>query len=214
MKRLRKKYGSDIRFFHCGEYGEINRRPHYHAIIFNHDFHDKIHYKTVNEQKLYVSGELQALWSKNEKPIGFCTTGTVTFESAAYVARYCLKKVTGDDALESYWNSHTGKFRTEEYCTMSRRPGIAAEWFKAFRADVYPDDFVIVRGKKMKPPKFYAKKLEDLDEAMHGSLRIRRILEAKKHTEDQTPERLNTRRIVQEAQLAHLPRNLEQGKMR
>jgi len=41
MKRLRKKYGAKIRFFHCGEYGEDRGRPHFHACIFNHDFQDK-----------------------------------------------------------------------------------------------------------------------------------------------------------------------------
>ena len=41
MKRLRKKYGSKIRFFQCGEYGELYGRPHYHACLLNFDFPDK-----------------------------------------------------------------------------------------------------------------------------------------------------------------------------
>ena len=47
MKRLRKKYGDGIRFFHCGEYGEKTGRPHYHAILFNHDFDDKYYWRTT-----------------------------------------------------------------------------------------------------------------------------------------------------------------------
>jgi hypothetical protein len=31
-----------VRFFHCGEYGDLTRRPHYHALIFGYDFPDRI----------------------------------------------------------------------------------------------------------------------------------------------------------------------------
>ena len=42
MKRLRKHFAPrKIRFFQCGEYGELNMRPHYHSILFNVDFPDK-----------------------------------------------------------------------------------------------------------------------------------------------------------------------------
>ena len=41
MKRLRRRFGEGVRFFHCGEYGENFGRPHYHAILFNLDFSDK-----------------------------------------------------------------------------------------------------------------------------------------------------------------------------
>ena len=33
---------------------------------------------------------------------GFCTTSELTLNSAAYVARYCMKKVNGDKANEHY----------------------------------------------------------------------------------------------------------------
>lgn len=94
IKKLRKKHGKNIRYYHCGEYGELNLRPHYHALIFNFDFKDKIHYKTHKDNKYYVSKELDALWSDPEtkEPLGYCVIGDLTFESAAYVARYCLKK--------------------------------------------------------------------------------------------------------------------------
>ena len=39
MKRLRKKNpGKRIRYYQCGEYGEELKRPHYHALLFNHAF--------------------------------------------------------------------------------------------------------------------------------------------------------------------------------
>lgn len=97
MKRLRKKYGEGIRFYMCGEYGENFGRPHFHACLFGHNFPDLKLWKTVNKQKLYRSAELETLW-----PFGHSSVGTVTFESAAYVARYILKKVSGEAAERHY----------------------------------------------------------------------------------------------------------------
>ena len=86
MKRVRKRFGTNIRFYHCGEYGEKLGRPHYHACLFNFDFEDKILWKEINGQKLYISQSLSELW-----PFGFSTIGEVTYQSAAYVARYIMK---------------------------------------------------------------------------------------------------------------------------
>lgn len=164
MKRLRKAYGPGVRFYHCGEYGEKLGRPHFHALLFNHDFDDRVHFKTVNGHRYYVSRELAGIWGK-----GHCIVGDVTFESAAYVARYVMKKVTGEQAAEHY-----GGLKPE-YTTMSRRPGIAAGWLDKFRSDVYPDDFVLVRGKKVKPPRFYDNLLDSEDPALFAQLKALRL---------------------------------------
>lgn len=87
MYRLRKKYGKGIRFFHCGEYGEKLGRPHYHAILFGLDFADKTKWKMRRGYQTWRSKSLEKLW-----PFGHSEIGSVTFESAAYVARYILKK--------------------------------------------------------------------------------------------------------------------------
>ena len=98
MKRLRKKFrGKRIRFYMCGEYGEQFARPHFHACIFGLDFEDKVLFSSSGGNKLWTSATLDALW-----PFGFSSIGEVTFESAAYVARYCLKKVNGDLAKDHY----------------------------------------------------------------------------------------------------------------
>lgn len=146
MKRLRKRHDDrKIRYFHCGEYGELLKRPHHHACLFGFDFPDKVHYSTRNGVKLYTSEELLLLW-----PYGFSTVGDVTFESAAYVARYVMKKITGKEGEKEYAG------RIPPYVTMSRRPGIAAGWIEKFATDVYPSDEVIIRGGfKCKPPRFY-----------------------------------------------------------
>lgn len=97
MKRLRKKYGEGIRFYMCGEYGENFGRPHFHACLFGHNFTDLKLWKETNGQKLYRSKELEQLW-----PFGHSSVGSVTFESAAYVARYIMKKITGEAAEQHY----------------------------------------------------------------------------------------------------------------
>jgi hypothetical protein len=149
MKRLRFRFGSGIRFYHCGEYGERFSRPHYHACLFNFDFSDKLLFRTVRGLRLYTSESLQELW-----PFGFSTVGSVTFESAAYVARYITKKVLGSDSSSHYGN------RIPEYQTMSRRPGIGKLWLDSFFSDVYPSDSVVIRGREMRPPKYYDRQLE------------------------------------------------------
>jgi hypothetical protein len=42
VKRLRKSIApKKIKYFAAGEYGDQNLRPHFHIIIFGHDFNDK-----------------------------------------------------------------------------------------------------------------------------------------------------------------------------
>jgi len=208
MKRLRKRFGEGVRFYHCGEYGEKFGRPHYHAIIFNFDFDDKKLWRVINGQRLYVSETLSQLWGH-----GHVSIGSVTFESAAYVARYILKKVNGDRAEAHYTriDPETGEVTQikPEYTTMSRRPGIGKGWFDKFKPDVFPDDFIVVNNKKMKPPKYYDRLLELEDPAAHAALKERREAAALLRGSDSTPARLAVREKVKMAQVKQLKRGLE-----
>lgn len=200
MKRLRKAVSpAKIRFFHCGEYGEKTKRPHYHAIIFGYDFPDKVLWKSERGVKLYRSCLLENLW-----PSGFSTVGDVTFESAAYVARYVLKKVTGERAEKFY------EHRVPDYVTMSRRPGIAADWYDKFMRSEWMDghDYIIVRGRKCRPPKFYDSRLRQESEETYNYIKRARKILAAAHGDDNTPERLVVKEKVKSAQLALLKRNL------
>lgn len=158
MKRLRRRFpGRKIRYYHAGEYGEKLQRPHHHACLFNFDFPDKYLWSTSGGNKLYRSNILEKLWSdpKSGLSYGFSAIGDVTFESAAYVARYVTKKITGDQAKAYY------RGREPEYTTMSRRPGIGKAWIDKYPSDVYPHDFVHVRGNhKCKPPRYYDDKYD------------------------------------------------------
>lgn len=211
MKRLRKRFGKAIRYFHCGEYGENLGRPHYHACLFNFDFSDKVLWSVRDDVRLYRSPSLEDLW-----PYGFSTIGDVTFESAAYVARYVMKKVNGANAHAHY------EGKKPEYVTMSRRPGIGKTWFDKFKLDVYPGDYAIVRGVKVKPPKFYDGLYELSDPEEFKKLKQARVsratvlvptynavLQKTQMLDDNRDERLVVKEIVTNSRLAQLKRTLE-----
>lgn len=214
MKRFRKRYGK-IRFFHCGEYGETTLRPHYHACIFGYDFPDRRLFKSsASGESIYTSAALGELWSDDEgRMLGFSTIGDVTFNSAAYVARYIMKKVNGDDAAAHY--EHITRYgevvqRRPEYVTMSRRPGIGAGWFHKFADDIYPGDFAVMNNKKFRPPRFY----DNMYEHTYGvdrleAVKSKRRARGRKRADDNTPLRLKTRERVQKARLKLLKRDLE-----
>lgn len=215
MKRLRHRFGPGVRFFHCGEYGEKYLRPHYHACLFNCDFPDRLLWKiSKSGERLYRSEILEELW-----PYGHSSVGDVTFQSAAYVARYITKKQTGPTAYNYYsrYDEKSGQIWTvrPEYVTMSRGSkklksgGIGKGWFEKYSSDVYPSDFIIMEGKKMKPPKYYDRCLEEEAPEEYRKIRWSRITNAKLHAADNTSSRHRVRETVQEARLKRLPRSLE-----
>lgn len=207
MKRLREKYGPGIRFFHCGEYGDKLERPHHHAILFNHDFRDKVLHSTSKGIKLYTSEELDALWK-----YGFCSVGEATFESAGYIARYSLKKVPWAYGGEEHYGG-----RVPEYLTMSRKPGIGHEWIKKFGREVYPSDQVIVNGVACKPPRYYDEVWSKFSSCKKGRKAKRRSLAyvkrerriAAEANPDGTGSRLIVREAVREAAVTFLERTIE-----
>lgn len=199
MKRLRKYYnGKKIRYFHCGEYGSKLDRPHHHACLFNIDFEDKVLWSIRRGVKLYRSAILEKLW-----PYGFCTVGDVTFESAAYVARYVVKKITGKNADDHY------RGRVPEYVTMSRRSGLGHDWFMKFKSDVFPHDFVVVRGGlKCKPPKYYDSIYDELSHSKFSSVKRGRERSARE-SEHNTPERLEVRETIKKSRIKLCERSFE-----
>lgn len=210
LKRLRiSNSNKTIRFYHAAEYGTLSKRPHYHAIIFNHDFEDKILFSNKRGTKLYTSETLKKLW-----PYGYSSVGSVTFQSAAYVARYLMKKITGDAALDHYQyiDDITGEIHqlTPEKTTMSLKPGIGADWFKKYKDDVYPHDYIIINNQKMRPPKYYDGLYEILEPEELLSIKEKRLEKSLEQAQDSTPARLAVREKIQNIRLKKLPRNLNE----
>lgn len=206
MKRLRKQFGP-VRFFMCGEYGDESRRPHYHACIFGADFSEDRAVWNVTSQGhyLYRSSALESLWRH-----GHSLIGALTFESAAYVARYVLKKVTGDlaDAHYRYVDSDGVVSQlTPEFCHMSLKPGIGALWFDKYHTDVYPHDYIVVNGVKCKPPRYFDKLLKRVSRETLLEIKTQREYDGYQRRDDSTYERLAVRREVKQAAISHLKRN-------
>lgn len=199
-----------IRYFHCGEYGETFGRPHYHALLFNFDFDDKYLWRLSDckTYKIYRSSALEKLW-----PHGFAEIGSVTMQSAAYVARYVVKKVKGKEA-EDYYNRYrvdTGdciSHRYAEYVTMSRRPGIGKNWIDKWKDDVYPHDFTIIDGKQWKPPRYYDNQLPEKELAKIKGRRKKYAQTDSVIFNSTIPRRL-TREKVKVAQTQHLTRRIK-----
>lgn len=160
IRRLRRKHGK-VRYFMCGEYGKDATqptglgRPHYHAIIFGYMPKDRIQMGERRGYPFYGSKELTELWTH-----GHTELGTVTQQSAGYVARYVTKKKGGEQAIEHYRkiNFHTGELVSvlPEFQRCSNRPGIGA-----CHAEKYLDDlnkgFVTNNGVKNAIPRYYKK---------------------------------------------------------
>ncbi|QXP08069.1 MAG: replication initiator protein [Arizlama microvirus] len=203
MKRLRKdvynEFGKRVRFFHCGEYGEQTGRPHHHVCLFGFTPQDRDLWSVRNGVSLYRSNWLSKRWT-----FGYCTIGDCTFESAAYVARYVLKKVTGEAAKSHY----SGK--EPEYVTMSRRPGIGREWYEENKSDILKADAIVMRGgMKLRPPRYYDK-LYDV-ENHSDMLRRKEERVAKVNVLNTTRERLSVKEKLKKQKLKQLKRSYENG---
>lgn len=165
MKRLRRYYeyqGNEntIRFFGCGEYGSTTMRPHFHVIIFGlHLDPDGFHLyrQNFNGDNLYTHDFISRCWK-----FGFHSVGAVTWQSAAYVARYIMKKHLGPDA-ERWYADHG---INPEFTLMSRRPGIARQYYDDHKDELFNQDFVSVGtaegSRRIFSPRYYDK-LFDID---------------------------------------------------
>ncbi|WNK14504.1 MAG: replication initiator protein [Microvirus sp.] len=207
IKRLRKSTTTPIRYYMCGEYGEQNARPHYHAIIFNYTFDDAtVWMRTITGSKLYRSKKLESLWT-----FGFSSFGAVTFESAAYVARYVMKKVTGPNSSSHYQSvsTATGEVHqiSPEYNRMSLKPGIGSHWYDKFKSDVFPHDRVIHDGTPSRPPRYYDNKLKKENNQLYDEIKQKR-LDKSLLNNDNNDSRLAVKEIVTQAAISQLRRSL------
>lgn len=199
-----------IRYYYAGEYGEKTRRPHYHICLFGIDFADK---KFSNETelafKLYTSDTLTALWKH-----GTHMLGDLTWETAAYTARYIMKKITGEKNKKHYTeiDKETGEIITlrPEYTEMSTSPGLAKEWYEKYKGDIFKrkDSYVLLKGTKTKPPRYYDKLHEKAYPNHMAVIKLQRIINAKLRKANHTPERLKDEEIIVTRKTQSLQRKL------
>lgn len=202
MKRLRKEKGDGIRFYACGEYGDRNKRPHYHVLLFNCDFSDK-RPTGANRRgdRYYDSASLRAIWG-----LGHVLLGDVTFDSAAYVARYVMKKMTGPLAVGHYdVVDANGEVvaRLPEFTLMSRRPGIGKGWFDRYGVETYAHDSCVINGREVRPPRYYDGKYEIVDATRITELKLAR---RRKALADPDVRDIDRRRVKERFLLHNLKR--------
>lgn len=181
-----------VRYFVAGEYGEQYKRPHWHAILFNCRFPDQVRLQNGTIQSLLA----EDVWGK-----GRVVIGDVSPTSAAYVAGYTYGKRYGAEAEDHYEdlvNPLTGEVsrRRSEFVAMSRRPGIGAEWYARFGADLFPHDVAVQEGRKYKVPRYYSEKFKLDHPELWEAISERRYLKALERPEESTPERRAAREQV------------------
>jgi len=203
IRRLRKSVSHKIRYFYCGEYGDENQRPHYHVCFFNQSFNDQVLWKDEEGFYTYTSPSLEKLW-----PWGFSTVQELNFETAAYTARYSLKKITGKKAEDHYLRCDedgVAYWLLPEYIRMStgrNKPcGLGAGFYEKYTTDIFPADEVPVSGKGVirKVPRYYQNILERDDPITLATVKELRQIYIKAHKADYTPERLRDRYICAQA---------------
>lgn len=160
IKSLRKHYErkgiKGIKYFYCGEYGSTTGRPHYHMILMHcplnlNEFYDT-HIDT-NFQEHWKSKEINKWWDK-----GITDIAAATWSTAAYVARYCTKKIGTDQS------QYEALGRKPEFIRMSN--GIGDSYYQENKEKIYEHDEIIMKTVKgntgsYKPPKAWDKKYKE-----------------------------------------------------
>ncbi len=197
-----------VSYYHCGEYGEENFRPHYHACLFNVSFEDQKLYYDEEGVRVYESESLKKLW-----PFGFSTVAPLTYDNAAYTAGYVQKKITGKKAQDHYLRCDdygVAYWLEPEYATMSLRPAIGKKWYEKFKRDVFPEDQSPVPGVGIvrKVPRYYDTLLEREDTETFELVKELRRKFVQEHADDFTPARLRDKYKVAQAKQALKRRRL------
>lgn len=167
-EHVRYKYFQELQYYYCAEYGEKTHRPHYHLILMNcpldlnqfYDFYVDERYKTH-----WKSTELEKYWGQKDKcgiyhKYGMIDVAEVEWSCAAYVARYCMKKLLDYDKTDKDY-AKEGKLK--EFVRMSRR--IGRDYYENNWKKIYDTDEIIQRTVKgnigsLKPPKAFDRIME------------------------------------------------------
>lgn len=163
FKRLRwhvSQKGDDVsqeagslRYLACGEYGERTDRPHYHVLLFNCGFPDRLRVG----KEMYESPVLSKTWEFGSHRFGDASVGS----AATYIAKYALK------AYEPVCDAD-GVVRQRPFLVCSKRPAIGAKWLESFRGDL-THGYVVVDGQPRSIPRYYKKVLKRSDGQLHDT---------------------------------------------
>lgn len=143
-----------IKVFYTGEYGDDFGRPHYHALVFGWkpELKDLGFIGERGKRKYYSSKLINELWTYGNNYVGVLEP-----KSIGYVTRYCIKKLYGDPAKESYGD------RVHPFMHCSKGLGLQ---YAIDNADKIHEEGVKIRGKSCGIPGYYYRKIDmDAQEA-------------------------------------------------
>lgn len=171
IKSLRKYFEREynhqgMKYYAAGEYGELNERPHYHIILMNTPELEQ-HYIGSNEKGNYHSNyRIEQIWHK-----GFITLENVTWDTIAYTAGYCQKKMFGE-LREEYYKQ---KGQLPVFAQMSRRPGIGRKYFEKNYKSIYEcDEIINSKGMPVRPPSYFDRLMDAGEHDFMQSLKQKR----------------------------------------
>lgn len=153
-KHYNRKGINNIKYMYCGEYGETTDRPHYHLILCNCPLETEEFYSPKQDtdgNMHYHNHYLEKIWGK-----GLIDIAEVTFNSCAYVARYCAKK--RKDHYDKLELLKRGKY--PEFIRTSVNLG--KDYYEEHKNEIYETDELIMKTLKgnvarVKPPKSFDK---------------------------------------------------------
>lgn len=173
-EKWRVDYGhTGIRFFVCGEYGEELGRPHYHVIFFNLPIPDLRKLPDVKEG-LKQSAIINELWNMGRvsiQPVNWRTCAytarycikklkgkaakerdetleqlleTFDFESSVRDHEQRMLSLMTSEERERFPGFRYVERWHPESVRMSRRPGIARDYYEAHKKTIYEFDEVLI----------------------------------------------------------------------
>jgi hypothetical protein len=151
IKRLRKK-DLNVKYYYCGEYGDQDGRPHYHAILYG--------IRPYAHQM-----EIEEIWGK-----GIAQGKTFWRERAQYTAGYIQKKLYGKEGDQGYIQTvydalgkkigqvHAlNKDIIAPFSRMSK--GIGLKFLEEYEDQIRRDEKLRFDGKELNLPRYFIKKL-------------------------------------------------------
>lgn len=168
MKRLRKHTKQKLRYMVSHEYGSKTFRPHHHAIIFGYNPKNQKNLLTSKSgEPLFISDEIEKLWTN-----GFHSIGSANEKTAYYIASYSLK-----GKKHTFPDPNTGEIiNVSDSMDCSKRPAIGYQYLQENYKQLVQSQSIL--------PRYYFKKLKDLDEELfefYENDRITKFLNRSSH---------------------------------
>lgn len=149
IKRARKQFGEKLRYFGCGEYGARGKRPHYHLLLFGHNFAKQLFYEK-NGVKYYRSFELEKLW-KN----GYSILTDYDDATAIYLTKYLQKSIV------KYLEKNNIPRESYPFLLQSRKPPIGYNFLETIKEKEIKEDKIYMNGHFIKYPRIFLDKLTE-----------------------------------------------------